>query len=247
MHDSETFYMINAMPYISNVETESLESLPSYYVKKISEPIHNTRRNITCDSWFTSVLLVDTMREKFSLTMVGSLQKDRNIPQLFKRSPAKGTYQFGYQNNKTLVSYKPENDNIILLLSSLHSDGEINKVEDKPEIVLYYKKTMKASDTFDQLCHEYTVRRKTQRWSLRYFYGMLDQAAFNSLVLYTSTFDNQVMTREEFLLDLSMALIKPYLIKSLSDPNIPLSVKYKKKFFLDDQDLPGENLRNLSN
>jgi len=72
MHNSETFYMINALPYISNVKTEPLGKFPSYYVNKISEPIHNTCRNITC-SWFTSVPLVDTMREKFSLTMVGSL------------------------------------------------------------------------------------------------------------------------------------------------------------------------------
>jgi len=47
------FYMINAMPYINYVKTESWESLPSYYVKNIFEPIHNTCRNITCDSWFT--------------------------------------------------------------------------------------------------------------------------------------------------------------------------------------------------
>jgi len=74
MHDSETFYRINALPYISNVKTESLGKYPSYYVNKISEPIYNTCRNITCDSWFTSIPLVDTMREKVSLTMVGSIR-----------------------------------------------------------------------------------------------------------------------------------------------------------------------------
>jgi len=50
------------------------------------------------------------------------------------------------------VFYKPENDKIILLLSLLRSNGEANKVEDKPEIVLHYNKTIEASDTFDQLC-----------------------------------------------------------------------------------------------
>jgi len=141
LHDSETFYMINAMLYISNFETESLESLPSYYVRKISEPIYNTCRNITCDNVFISVPLVDTIREKFSLTIVGSLQRhNRDVPPLFKRALAKGAYQFAYQNNKTLVSYKPGNDKMILFMSSLHSGGEINKVENKPEIVLHYNK-----------------------------------------------------------------------------------------------------------
>jgi len=47
MNDSETFYMINAIPYIDNDETNPLGRFPSYYVNKISEPIHNTCRNIT--------------------------------------------------------------------------------------------------------------------------------------------------------------------------------------------------------
>jgi len=153
MNDSKTFYMINAIPYIDNVETNSLGRFPSYYVNEISEPIHNTCRNITCNKWFTLVPLVDTMREKYSLTMVDSLRRNNpDVPPLFKSALAKETYEFAYQINKTLVSYKSENDKIILL-SSLHSEGEINKVENKPEIVLHYNKTMGASDTFDQLCH----------------------------------------------------------------------------------------------
>jgi len=44
MNDSDTFYMINAQPYIVKVRTEPLEFC---YVKKISNPIHNTYRNIT--------------------------------------------------------------------------------------------------------------------------------------------------------------------------------------------------------
>jgi len=205
-----------------------------------------TCRNITCGSWFTSMPLIDTMREKFALTMVGSLRQDNLVvPPLFEAVLAKKTYQFTYQINKTLVSYKSENDKMILLLSSLHSDGEINKVENKPEIVLHYNKTMGACDTFDQLCHEYIVSRKTSRWSVRIFYGMLDQAAVNSFVLYTLNANNQIITRDKFLLELSMALIKPYLIKLLSRPNLHILIQCKLKSFLDEQDLPKEDPRNL--
>jgi len=109
MYDSETFYVINAKPYISNVETEALRKFPSYYVRKISEPIHNTYRNITCNSWFISVPFVDTMREKISL-IVDSLQRNKsNVPPLSKSAPAKDMYQFVYENNKTLVSYIDRN------------------------------------------------------------------------------------------------------------------------------------------
>jgi len=54
-------------------------------------------------SVFISVPLIDNIVEKFSLTMVGSLQPDNpDIPQLFKRASVKGSYQFlfAYENNK---------------------------------------------------------------------------------------------------------------------------------------------------
>jgi len=51
--------------YINNIEIDSLELLPSYYIYKISEPIHNTCHNITCN-WFTLMLLDDNMFEFFS-------------------------------------------------------------------------------------------------------------------------------------------------------------------------------------
>jgi len=178
--------------------------------------------------------------------MVGSLRRDNlDVPPLFKSALPKETYHIAYQINKTLVSYKPESDKIILLLSSLHSDGEINKAENKPEIVLHYNETIGASDTFDQLCDEYTVSRKTHRWSVRIFYSMLDQAAVNSFVLYTLNANNPVITRDRFLLEISMGLIKPYLLKLLLRPNLHILVQYRLKSFLDENNLPEEYSCNL--
>jgi len=130
MNDSDTFYMINAIPYIVFV---GIEPLKSYYVEKITEPIHNTCRNITCsNSSFTSVPLVDIMHEKFSLTMIVSLRKDKPyVPLFFKTAQTENLCLFTYQYNKTLVSYKSENNKMVLLLSSLYLDGQMNKVEKK--------------------------------------------------------------------------------------------------------------------
>jgi len=94
------------------------------------------------------------------------------------------------------VFYKSENGKMILLLSSLHSNGEINKVENKPEIALYYNKTKRASDKFNHLCHEYTVYQKTNKLAVQIFYGVLNQAAINSFVLYTLNANNQVITQK---------------------------------------------------
>jgi len=72
---------------------------------------------------------------------------------------------------------------------------------------------------------------------------MLDQAAV--ALCYTLNANNQVITRDRFLLELSMALIKPYLIKLLSRPNLHILVQCRLKFFLDEHDLSEEDLRNL--
>ena len=54
----------------------------------------------------------------------------------------------------------------------------------KPNIILHYNDTKGGTDTFDQLCHAYSVTRRTNRWPMRIFFGMLDQAAVNSRILW---------------------------------------------------------------
>jgi len=243
MNDSDTFYMINAIPYTVKINTEPIKS---YYVMKISEPIHNTHRNITCsNSSFTSVPLVDTMHEKFSLTMTVSLRKDKPyIPSFFKTVQTKNLCLITYQYNKTLVSYKSENNEMVLLLSSLYLGDVINKAADEPEIILCYNKTKAASNKFVQLCNEYAISRKLNP-SLRMFNHMLDYAVVNSFVLYTLNANNDEITRNEFLLELSMALIKPYLVKLLWSGNLHISNQFTPKTFLDERDLREEYRRNL--
>ncbi|XP_071052585.1 piggyBac transposable element-derived protein 4-like [Onthophagus taurus] len=91
MNDAKTFYMYNAIPYTGKVQTEQGESVPSYYVRKLSEPIHNTHRNITCDNWFTSVEICNKMKKNFNISMVGTLRKNkRQIPESFKRNVSIG-------------------------------------------------------------------------------------------------------------------------------------------------------------
>ncbi|XP_054727749.1 piggyBac transposable element-derived protein 4-like [Anastrepha obliqua] len=47
LNDSRTFYMVNAIPYVGKVNTENEEKVPSYYIRKLSETLLGTNRNIT--------------------------------------------------------------------------------------------------------------------------------------------------------------------------------------------------------
>ena len=109
LNDSETFYMINAIPYVGKVnpaELEEKEGIPSYFVRKLVEPIKNSGRNITADNWFMSVPLIDKVLKDQKLTMVGTVKKNkREIPSSFKTYEKDNNCKFAYKDKKVLVSF----------------------------------------------------------------------------------------------------------------------------------------------
>ena len=109
MNDAKTFYMVNASPYIEKVLTNPDETVPTYCVRTLSTPIHGTIGNITCDNWFTSVELVKKMLKDYSLTMVGTIRKNkRQIPVDFTRSAVVQSSRFAFDPDMTLVSFTPK-------------------------------------------------------------------------------------------------------------------------------------------
>jgi len=91
---------------------------------------------------------------------------------------------FGFNAEKTLVSYVPKPKKAVILISSEHHSTEFieNDVK-KPEIIHFYNRTKGSVDAFDQMTEKYTSRRKSNRWPYTVFMFMLDSAAINSVVL----------------------------------------------------------------
>lgn len=73
---------------------------------------------------------------------------------------------------------------MVYLLSSCDEDGVINPITGKPEIIMYYNQTKGGVDTFDQMCSLMSCSRKTNRWPMSIFYGILNIAFVNSYVIY---------------------------------------------------------------
>jgi len=70
------------------------------------------------------------------------------------------------------------------MISTLRKNNKINSDTGKPEMIMFYNKTKGSTDTFNQLAKTYTTARVTNRWPMRLFYGMLDQARINAFILY---------------------------------------------------------------
>lgn len=90
--------------------------------------------------------------------------------------------KFCHTKDITLLSYTPKKNKVVLVASTYLHTEEITG--GKPNIILHYNDTKGGTYTSDQLCHAYSVARRTNRWPMRIFFGMLDQAAVNSRIMW---------------------------------------------------------------
>lgn len=185
--DSETFYTCNAAPYLGKQAGENRQqNVGTTVVTQLTEPYYHTGRNVTVDNFFNDVSLSEFLLQK-GLTLVGTMRRNkRDIPPEFlpSRSRSEGSSIFGFNEKTTMVSYVPKRNKAVILTSSMHHEPSVDSVSGKPDIILFYNSTKSGVDTVDQLCHKYTVKRPTKRWPLCIFYGILDIAAINSMVIW---------------------------------------------------------------
>ena len=74
--------MIKAIPYCGTVTNRLGGSIPTYYVRKLSESINNTERNITCDKWFSLHSLFEMIKKEYNLSLIGTIKKTKERYQL---------------------------------------------------------------------------------------------------------------------------------------------------------------------
>ncbi|XP_024935496.1 piggyBac transposable element-derived protein 4 [Cephus cinctus] len=243
--DTNTNYMVNAMPYLASVGKSADEDKRVSYVKALTKPIHGTNRNVTMDKWFTSTLLADTLLTECKLTIVGPLKR-RNlefpIPFVSPKSREAGTSCYAFDNEKTMVSYIPKNNKTVILLSTMHKDDASDEETGKPKILTFYNQTKDGAEHFVQLCQNYTTARKTGRWPLRVFYGMLDQSAINAMIIFSMANHewkiDRSNTRRIFLKELALSLVKPYMTERQKIPTLRKDLKLIINSMIGEDDTP---------
>jgi len=66
----------------------------------------------------------------------------------------------------------------------------------------------------DQMCARYTVQRATRRWTMAMFYGMINIATVNALVIYAHNMrknqPEKKIKRKDFLLRIAHDLVTPF-------------------------------------
>ena len=181
-------------------------------VKSLAETLYHAGRNITADSYFTDFALASELLLKKTI-YVGTLRKNKSdIPPEFQANKTRpvGSTLFGFDKDTTLVSFVTKKSKSVLLLSTMHHDGTIDDQTGKPDIILYYNKTKGA---MDQMCHTYSVQRKTRRWPLAYFMNLLNLGGLNAYITFVTQNPHWCLglsyRRRQFLEDLGLDLVQP--------------------------------------
>lgn len=233
LNDPSTSYLINSLPYLGGITiTDQLkdESLSEYYFRKVTVPIHGKKHTITCDNWFTSIPLLQRMKEDpYNVLITGTIRKNkREIAAEMKiasKNPPES--KFFHSKDTTLVSYTPKKNKIVLVVSNYLQSTTIEN--DKSVIILHYNKTKGGTDCFDWLCHSHTVNRRTNRWPMRVFTGMLDQAAVNARILLkcheTNAGRSAKISAKSCLDQLVLNLIRPHLENRYAIPTLRMDLR----------------------
>ncbi|GBP37913.1 PiggyBac transposable element-derived protein 4 [Eumeta japonica] len=132
--DAKRRYLYNAFIYTGKAETNRRDTLfiPTQTVLTLAEPVMKTNRNITGDNRFSSIALVDKLKEN-GLTYVGKVQKNkRELPSEFlpHKNRGIGSTLFGFTNDKTLASFVPKKNQSVVMISTMHHDKTIDRNSD---------------------------------------------------------------------------------------------------------------------
>lgn len=206
-------------------------------VMRVVRPVLGRHINITMDNWFSSLQVAKLMFEN-GTTMVGTVRKDkREVPRLFREARGNPIYssKFGFHPPCTLVSYKAKPNKVVILMSTMHNDAAIEADtgdKQKPEIISYYNRTKNGVDLVDKMCSLYDVSRNSRRWPVTVFYDLINLSALNALCIHSANKNFEFVRRRDFLIELSLAWMKPLAQQRLDKKTLPRSLSFKIKDFL---------------
>ena len=229
--DSQSFYSVSSKIYAGAGTHIPGLPVPTLAVLNLINPISGTNRNITTDNYYISISLANELKSN-QLTLVGTMKKNKRcIPSSFLTKADAGTcqYAFDYANNFTLLSIAPKKNKRVVFLSTMHATRSHDTVTGKEEINVFNNHENGGVDSHDQMCALYTTARKTNRWPMRIFYGIVDSSALTAFISFTHNKPgfrgNRQDKRQKFLKELSKSLIVPQAKRRLATPQTPQAVK----------------------
>ena len=214
--EKESKYVINGFPYIGKDEMRSsTERVSDRTVMQLMRPYLCKGRNVTTDSYFTSMKLANQLKEK-QTSLLGTVNKiRREVPLPLRKMKDLHSCKLYKSGDITLTAYQGKVNKHVLILSTMHKDITIaNNAKKTPETVFSYNETKYGVDIVDQMAKKYTCRTGTRRWPIHSFENTLDLAAIYAWVLCKEV-TNEKISRRTFIRKLAEELAEPQVKKRI--------------------------------
>ncbi|CAG5058124.1 unnamed protein product [Parnassius apollo] len=151
--DAKTAYMLDAFVYLGKGSCPTNVPAAHFFTLKLTETIHGTNPNLTCDNWFTSIPAAKELLQK-QVNLVGTLRRKREISPSFLelKDRERNTAKFAFTGELTLLSYCPpkQTKKIVPMLSTMHATADLDATIQVPEMIEFYNKTKCGVDLMDQ-------------------------------------------------------------------------------------------------
>ncbi|XP_022251164.1 piggyBac transposable element-derived protein 4-like isoform X2 [Limulus polyphemus] len=193
--ESKSGYIWSSLIYTGKaaVVDEDYKELPisSQIVMSLLKPLLNKGYCLTTDSFYTCPQLADILISHTTDTYGTVKLVRKEMPPNLKMKKLKKGEIMAYQRGKvTVMHWKDKKD--VILLSTVHN-AEMVDVEKrgelkKPKVVIDYNDSMGVVDKVDQHLSHYSIpRMQGKKYYKKVFFHLLEQAFWNSYVLYSKT------------------------------------------------------------
>lgn len=196
-------YILKYSVYQGKNETLEQEfdkyNLGERVVLKLTKPFWKQQRIILFDNYFTSITLLERLKNEQTLAC-GTIRNNRKgMPQNLKKDSDIKRGDFDHRfSTSGIVIFKWKDNKAVYLASNYHGNEtttvqRTSKNGSKsdvtcPTLVKDYNAFMGGVDHADRLRALYCVDRKSKKWWLRIFWGLLDIVFVNAYVVYCQIF-----------------------------------------------------------
>lgn len=223
--DSKTKYPLQGKLYTGKGDGQQRETNQGENVLlQLANRFINTGRTIIADNFFSTLEGAKRLA-RTGLAFVGTIRANKRcLPEEAKKNPSRPVLAtvFGFHENLvSLCSYVPKKNKAVNLISTVHYSKYCEGEAQKPEAILFYNTNKAGVDCMDQMATHFTTKRPTRRWTLAFFFNMLDVmglAAFCCCKEMDALNKNDA--RRKFLTTLANTLVLPNIENRMNNSHV---------------------------
>lgn len=196
--------------YVSNMDVITDPNIEAEHIlKKLVQHLSGSRKIIIMDSWYTSIPLIEELKNEYRLFSIAALKPtDDLIPlEFLSKSRKINSIMTGFMDNGlTITSYINAESKAVNVVTN---DPRYHKkvAAYYASAVATYEKNQSIVEVIDILMHYYTTMQNTNDWTLSLFFTLLNIASVNAQVIYLAQGTTGVFHRRLYLKDLAFRLL----------------------------------------